>query len=67
MSLEQTKHSKSWNAIPKRCKYCVKAIYVQENNGEILYQCSIFGQFKRECKIGSDRKEVLPTRKQITG
>ena len=67
MSLIETHHSKSWNAIPRKCKDCLKAIYVTEKDGEVLYQCSIYGTFKRDCSVDHKRKDTLPTPKQVRG
>jgi hypothetical protein len=60
MSLRKTLNTSYWNSIPKKCKNCIKAIYTLEN-GEILYQCSIFGTFKRDCELKvNDRKLPKP-------
>jgi len=48
MSLKKTKHTQHWKTIPKKCKACKKAIYTVED-GEILYQCSFYGAFKKDC------------------
>lgn len=66
MSLLLTKHSKSWNAIPKQCKQCIKAIYIKEDDS-ILYQCSVFGNFKRDCTRINTRDKILPMPRNIKG
>lgn len=66
MSLKKTLHSKSWNAIPKKCKQCRKATYTLENN-MVLYQCSLYGTFKRQCEVDSIRKEQLFSIEEIRG
>lgn len=50
MSLKQTLSTQYWNTIPKKCKSCSKAIYTVED-GEVYYQCSIFGKFKKDCTL----------------
>lgn len=50
MSLKHTLSTQYWNAIPKKCKNCSKAIFTVEND-EVFYQCSIHGSFKRECSL----------------
>jgi len=49
MSLKNTKHTGSWKHIPKKCKNCKKAIYTVEE-GEVLYQCSLYGSFNKDCE-----------------
>jgi len=49
MSLKYTKHTKNWRNIPKKCKNCKKSFYTLED-GEILYSCSIYGSFKKDCE-----------------
>lgn len=65
MSLKNTKSTSCYRTIPKRCRDCAKAIYVAELDKEILYQCSMYGVFKRECSAGCLRKKPLPHPKEI--
>lgn len=58
MSLKNTHSTQHWNTIPKKCKNCSKAIYTREGN-EIYYQCSIFGQFKRDCSLNTTERKLL--------
>lgn len=57
MALKETDHTQHWNSIPKKCKNCVKAIYTVEKK-EVYYQCSIFGNFKRECNLQTQEREL---------
>lgn len=57
MSLKQTLSTEHWKTIPKKCKNCSKAIYTIENH-EVFYQCSIFGSFKKDCKLKSPNREL---------
>lgn len=50
MSLKQTLSTQHWNTISKKCKNCSKAIYTLED-GEVYYQCSVYGKFKKECSL----------------
>lgn len=66
MSIENTKHTKNWKTIPKKCKNCSKAVYVKEDDNKIFYQCSLFGSFKRNCNLEIIEK-YLPKPEEITG
>lgn len=57
MSLKETLSTQYWNTIPKKCKGCSKAIYTTED-GEVYYQCSIFGKFKKECELAVPMKNL---------
>ena len=57
MSLTKTNSTGHWNTIPKKCKECRKAIYTVEN-GEVYYQCSVFGKFKKDCTIKTDTRKL---------
>ena len=62
MSLKETKSTQHWPTIPKKCKSCSKAVYTIENNKEIYYQCSLYGIFKKDCKLEfADRKLPKPS------
>ena len=65
MSLKETHSTQHWNTIPKKCKNCRRAIYTVED-GEVYYQCSIFGKFKKECDVVADERE-LPKPQEILG
>jgi hypothetical protein len=58
MSLQQTLHTKNWKLIPRKCKNCSKSIYTIED-GQIYYQCSLFGKFKKECDIKTQQRNLL--------
>lgn len=58
MSLKNTLSTQYWNAIPKKCKNCAKAIYTLEDD-EVFYQCSIFGKFKKECELVVPNQPLL--------
>ena len=58
MSLQHTLHTKNWKTIPRKCKNCSKAIFTKED-GEIYYQCSLFGKFKKECEIQTQQRILL--------
>jgi hypothetical protein len=57
MSLKETLSTQHWNTIPKKCKNCSKAIYTDEN-GEIHYQCSMYGKFKKECSLELPNRDL---------
>lgn len=57
MSLKYTDSTKYWNTIPKKCKNCSKAIYTVE--GEIYYQCSLYGKFKKDCDVEAKKRVLL--------
>ena len=63
MSLKETLSTQYWNTIPKKCKNCSKAIYTVEN-GIVLYQCSLLGQFQKNCKLETTNRK-LPNSKEI--
>ncbi len=58
MSLKHTLSTQHWNPIPKKCKSCSKAIYTVED-GEVYYQCSIFGKFKKDCELEVPQQDLL--------
>ena len=67
MSLRETKSTGHWKTIPKKCKGCSKAIYTKEGH-QVLYQCSIFGSFKKDCELEVvERKIPLPKPDEIIG
>ncbi len=49
MSQKYINYTQSWKHIPKKCKNCKKAIYTIEDK-EVLYSCSIYGSFKKDCE-----------------
>ncbi len=63
MSLKEADSTQYWKTIPKKCKNCSKAIYTIED-GVVLYQCSLFGQFQKNCKIETTNRK-LPSSKEI--
>lgn len=66
MSLKETDSTQHWNTIPKKCKNCNKAIYTIED-GEVFYQCSIFGKFKKECQLETEEKQLLKPNEILNG
>ena len=64
MSLQHTNSTKHWGSIPKKCKSCSKAIFTKEN-GEIFFQCSIYGVFKRTCSLKTETR-ILPKPEEIS-
>ena len=58
MSLKETLSTQYWNTIPKKCKNCSKSIYTIEN-GEVYYQCSMFGKFKKDCELKPETRNLL--------
>ena len=65
MSLKETHHTEYYNTILKKCKNCFKSIYTIED-GKILYSCSIFGKFKKECALETPQRS-LPKPEEILG
>lgn len=63
MSLKETKSTQHWPSIPRKCKTCFKAIYVKEDL-EIYYQCSLWGSFKKDCTIETEKRN-LPKPEEI--
>ena len=67
MSLKYTKSTEHWKTIPKKCKNCSKSIYTLED-GQVLYQCSMFGVFKKDCDLKIiEKKESLLKPDEIIG
>lgn len=58
MSLQHAQHTQSWKTIPRKCKNCSRAIYTIEE-GQIYYQCSLFGKFKKECSTQTQQRILL--------
>jgi hypothetical protein len=63
MSLKETLSTQHWNTIPKKCKNCSKAIFTLED-GEVYYQCSMFGKFKKDCSLEPENRN-LPKPEEI--
>jgi hypothetical protein len=57
MSLKETKSTKHWASIPRKCKLCMRAIYTKEDS-EIYYQCSIYGSFKKDCTVETEQRNL---------
>jgi len=51
-------HTKSFKHIPRKCKECLKCVSITINN-ETIYQCSLFGKFKRDCIINMKKETPL--------
>lgn len=63
MSLKDTHSTEYYRTIAKKCRQCAKSIYTIEE-GKVLYSCSIFGKFKKECTIETPPRN-LPKPEEI--